>query len=225
MHRPPLFEHQLTKDGSSTIRNTQLDTTYHSEHGALQESLHIYIRHGLHACQKSPIHILEIGFGTGLNTILTALETNTPIFYESLETHPLPLSVVQTLNYASVYPKFDTALFETLHTCNWNTPYTLTPTFHFTKRLMSVQTFPPTPLYDIIYFDAFGPTSQPELWEEPVLQNMYNCLNKNGILVTFCAKGSVKRTLKKIGFVVESLNGPPGKREITRARKCTNFTN
>lgn len=214
------FELNITQDGSSTIRNTQLNVTYHSKFGALQESQHIFIKQGLYYSKASPLHILEIGFGTGLNALLTATQdTSRTIFYTTLETNPLPEAIINQLNFEKTYPQFDQALFETFHRSEWNKGAFVTPQFHFTKIQIEAQSFQSNSLFDVIYFDAFDPETQPELWDISLFKKMHSLLNPNGILVTYCAKGIVKRALTSAGFLVEALPGPPGKREMTRAHK------
>jgi tRNA U34 5-methylaminomethyl-2-thiouridine-forming methyltransferase MnmC len=213
---------RITADGSHTLYLEDLDETYHSKHGAIQEAMHVFIDAGLKSCNKSNLNILEIGFGTGLNTFLTLQEsTNTIINYTSLEAYPLKDTILSQLNYTKELNLDADGIekFNKLHKVEWGTYQEITPTFNLDKEKVELVNYKTTEKFDIIYFDAFGPNVQPEMWEKAIFENMYNVLNENGILVTYCAKGSVKRALKEVGFEVEPLPGPPGKREMTRARK------
>ena len=169
-----------------------------------------------------PISILEIGFGTGLNAWLTALEcvkNNIQCHYHSLETFPLSVDITDQLNYAQHATDSEKELFNQLHAVEWNKTAAISPCFNLTKHHTSLQNFTPSLFFDIIYFDAFAPEKQPELWSEELFQKLYNCLNPNGIIVTYSSKGEVKRTWKKIGFEVERLPGPPFKRHMLRGKK------
>jgi tRNA U34 5-methylaminomethyl-2-thiouridine-forming methyltransferase MnmC len=214
-----------TNDGSHTLYVKELDEYYHSIHGAIQESLHVFIQSGLFFIQKKEITIFEMGFGTGLNAFLTYLEgkkNNLMIDYYSIEAFPLSLEDAAQLNYAEQLNATDeSAIFNTMHSIPWNVKTEIAKGFNMMKIQSSIEQFPTAslPLCDLIYFDAFAPSAQPQLWEEPVLKKMHQLLKENGVLVTYCAKGVFKRTLKSIGFSVEALPGPIGKREITRARK------
>jgi tRNA U34 5-methylaminomethyl-2-thiouridine-forming methyltransferase MnmC len=209
----------ITEDGSHSIYNPELKEHYHSTHGALQESRHVFIQAGLlEVCKKKKeIQILEIGFGTGLNCLLTCVEgikEGLTIGYTSLEPYPLSDALIRSLNYPDTLGHAD--LFRLMHsTSHGNIPITDRFLLHrITENLLS---FLPPIKYDLIYFDAFAPDVQPELWSEAVFQKMFDCLVPGGVLVTYCAKGQVKRNMKKAGFLIERLPGPPGKREMTRA--------
>ena len=213
-----------TEDGSHSLYLPNLNETYHSTHGAIQESNHVYIETGLKTYlashpDKQNIHILEYGFGTGLNALLTAqvLAGDTTIHYHSLELYPLKNELFNLLNYGKLLE--DEMLFEQLHTCSWGHYHNLTDHFKLRKTQIDFRDFHPNQMYDIIYFDAFDPAKQPELWTKSILKRCYQSLNKHGVMVTYSAKGQLKRDLKSIGFIVESLPGPPGKFEITRAVK------
>jgi tRNA U34 5-methylaminomethyl-2-thiouridine-forming methyltransferase MnmC len=215
-----------TGDGSHSLLNTALNETYHSVHGAIQESRHVFILHGLQAAEQAhpsqPISILEIGFGTGLNTLLTwmrAKENNTPIIYETWEKYPLPESILLQLNYATELE--DTKSFDTIHRAPWNVVTMVAPGFSLLKKQGDVLVDPIEGSYELIYFDAFAPSKQPELWTKDVLKKVTERLLLNGILVTYCAKGQVKRDLASLGLQVESPPGPPGKKEMTRASRRT----
>lgn len=214
----------LTADGSHSIRLDELDENYHSVHGAIQESIHVFIKSGFHFFEnKKQLSVLEIGFGTGLNALLTAMEAErvgVKVNYSSLEKFPLQKEIVQQLNYPSQLKDTSASfLFQKIHEVNWNEYAFITETFRLKKQECDIYNFLPDEKFDLIYFDAFGPRVQPEMWTSDVFNKIYDSLLNNGILVTYCAKGEVKRTLKAAGFKVETLQGPPGKREMIRAQK------
>lgn len=212
-----------TNDGSHSLLNEQLNETYHSRHGAVQESLYVFIKHGLDfvSQSKKEIKILEIGFGTGLNALLTAQSAkanNLNVHYTSLEAFPVEENIWSKLNY--VDSPEATTLFEKLHRAKWNEEELITPNFKLTKletTLQSVQLKPTH--FDLIYFDAFAPNKQPEMWEQPILKKISDAMNAGGVFVTYCAKGQLKRDLQQVGLTVETLSGPPGKREMVRGVK------
>ena len=213
-----------TEDGSHSLYLSELDETYHSSHGAIQESTHVFIKAGLdyvllnHQNLKR-IKVLEFGFGTGLNALLTAQrasETRT-IQYETLEKYPLPIEISKSLNYADILE--DTALFEKIHSVDWEKEIKIMTSFSIRKVKVDFRKFDTNERYHLIFFDAFAPSKQPELWGKTVFKKCYEFLCSGGVLVTYSAKGQFKRDLKAIGFEVESLPGPPGKFEITRAFK------
>ncbi len=212
-----------TADGSHSLYLKELDEHYHSVHGAIQEGIHVFIKAGLQASNKENVSILEIGLGTGLNALLTLMEvqhSNKQIHYTAIEAFPLEEQLINQLNYVQVLKAEElTEQFKRIHTSAWGEEQRLNNKFTLLKVQGQLQTtvFPAT--YDLIYFDAFGPRVQPEMWTEEIFSKMFDVLNAGGMLVTYCAKGEVKRTLKKVGFVVETLPGPPGKREMLRARK------
>ncbi len=211
-----------TEDGSHSLLNETLDETYHSRHGAKQESNYVFIDKGLNffVDQNSAkaVSILEIGFGTGLNALLTAKKSSADqiaINYTTIETDPLPPEIWKTLNYS-----LNDFLFEDIHEANWNEWVSLTPTFKLFKNQISLQQVVfNDEEFDVIYFDAFAPNKQPEMWTYEMLEKVYRALKLNGVFVTYCAKGQLKRDLKTLGMSVESLPGPPGKREMVRAIK------
>jgi tRNA U34 5-methylaminomethyl-2-thiouridine-forming methyltransferase MnmC len=214
----------LTDDGSHSLMSETFGDSYHSKFGAIQESQHVFIEAALNyltAKGKTDVTILEIGFGTGLNALMTFREAerqNLKIHYLTIEKYPLSMEQAETLNYAeqlSVEP----SVFKTLHSCNWGESVQLGAHFTFEKRESDCQTIDVEDFADIIYFDAFAPQIQPELWETPILQRLFTALKTGGVLTTYCAKGAVKRALKEVGFQLESLPGPVGKREMTRALK------
>lgn len=226
-HKQPVsLEIFTTKDGSNTIRNLVTGDTYHSVHGARQESMHVFIEHGLrHTFNSKPgdIRVLEIGFGTGLNALLTLHESHLSgrnIVYHTLEKYPVPEHLVNELNYVKD-PDLECYkhTFRQLHQQEWNIESEIHAGFTFTKFLTDFNEFHTQDKYDIIYHDAFAPDSHQEAWSEDFLQKCHTWLVQGGNLITYCAKGSFKRSLKNSGFSVEALIGPPGKREITRAVK------
>lgn len=215
----------LTEDGSHTLLNTKLQEQYHSKHGAIQESLHVFIRMGLDIIiqQKNVISILEIGFGTGLNAYLTLLEgahNNVAITYTTIETFPIDTKVALELNYPQqVLNKTHDKLFEQLHEEKWNELIAITDQFKLLKLNTTLEKFESNQLYDLIYFDAFSPKTQPEMWTVEQFSKLFHYMNNGALLVTYCAKGEVKRALKSAGFKVIGMPGPPGKREMTVAIK------
>ncbi len=211
----------ITRDGSHSLYVPKLDEHYHSVHGAIEESMHIFIQNGLHALQQSAIKILEAGFGTGLNMLLTFLESQKSgqsVYYETIEKYPVPHHIIQQLNYPEKLTT-DRQVFEQMHRAEWNKLITLDGHFKFKKILGDIKDCPMESGVDIIYFDAFAPDVQPDLWVQPVFDRLYEQINWGGILVTYSAKGIVKRRLQSSGFHVEKLPGPPGKREMIRGKK------
>jgi len=214
-----------TQDGSHSVFSPIFGVSYHSKYGAIQESQHVFIAAGLleKATTQKEVSILEIGFGTGLNALMTLLEAerrHLTIHYTGVENYPLSLEEASTLNYPEILAATShRGVFEEMHRIPWGEPKALSPSFHFTKLKQKFEDLSLKDTFDVIYFDAFAPSAQPELWETEVLGIMYDALKADGILVTYCAKGSVKRALKSLGFTIEALKGPPGKREMTRAKK------
>ena len=221
-----MAELKITADGSHTIYLPELDETYHSVHGAIQEAIHVFIQAGLrHFSERKNLEILEIGLGTGLNAFLTLRESDNlgiEIKYTAIEAFPLPKEMINELNYTKELKvsEEECELFELIHSSNWSEDIALPHNFKLLKIQSKIQEFTSSDKFDLIYFDAFGPRVQPEMWGKDVFTKMHDLLNSDGVLVTYCAKGSVKRTLKEVGFKVESLTGPPKKREMTRAIKC-----
>lgn len=215
----------ITEDGSSSIFIAELDEHYHSIHGAIQESNHVFIQAGLfHKLNKqNEISILEIGFGTGLNALLTCIESEKyqqRINYTAIEKFPLQENIYQQLNYCSLLEDVNcSSVFNKIQSCDWEIENQISTTFNLIKLQQNIEDIKFENQFDIIYFDAFAPSAQPELWTNQVFNSMFQSLKNNGILVTYCAKGIVKRTLKSVGFKIESLPGPIGKREMTRAIK------
>ena len=210
-----------TEDGSSSIINKNLNECYHSTSGAINESKHIFIENGLLACKKKVLNTLEVGFGTGLNALLTQIicdKNKTINNYHSIENLPILSKDYLALNYCKQLNIKDDN-FMKMHNSSWGEKITISKYFSLLKINIDLQTFNPTTKYDLIYFDAFSPNKQPELWTYNIFKKLYKNLNNNGILITYCAKGAFKRTLKEIGFEVSSIDGPIGKREITQAKK------
>ena len=213
-----------TTDGSYTLYVPDFDETYHSTNGALQESLHVFIQEGLQfRSELKEVSILEVGFGTGLNALTTLVEvesSNRKVKYTSLEAFPLEWEVVDKLNYMDlVEVKKYTIPFKLMHTCDWEAFSAITPSFSLRKQKIKLQEVSFENEFDVIYFDAFAPQVQPDLWTKEIFASMYKALKPNGVLVTYCAKGIVKRALKSVGFNLQSIPGPPGKREMSRGVK------
>jgi len=211
-------------DGSHTVFSNKYNAHYHSIYGALDESIHVFIVAGLYHLQrqnKKSISILEMGFGTGLNAFMTWLEsekTKHQIQYTAIEAFPISLEEAADLNYAPSLQQ-DASKFLKLHNSPWEESIALSNNFSFIKNKIKFEELDFQSQFDIIYFDAFAPNAQPELWETNILQKMYDALKPEGILVTYSAKGSVRRAMQSVGFTVERLPGPPGKREMLRATK------
>lgn len=212
-----------TADGSKTIFVEALDEHYHSIHGALAESRHVFIQSGLNSFESQDVSILEIGFGTGLNAI-TTLERNEVlkknIRYTGVEAYPVDTSDFSQLKYSKLdLDKVVLPYLEKIHETPWEVFQEINPNFQLKKEDKKFQDIEALEEFDLIYFDAFAPSAQPELWTEAIFEKMFTALKPNGLLVTYCAKGQVKRNMKAVGFTVERLPGPPGKREMTRATK------
>lgn len=213
----------ITSDGSTTIHLPDWNEQYHSKHGAIQEAYHVFIKSGLDQLESDEISILEIGFGTGLNAFITFLESqnrNLKIDYVGVEAYPVSADEVEKLNYISELKAEAFAdAFEKMHDTQWEGKHQISEGFQLTKRKQFFEDIQDQNAYDLIYFDAFGARNQPELWTEPIFQKMYEALREGGILTTYAAKGSVRRAMLAVGFEVERLPGPPGKREMLRAKK------
>ena len=214
---------EVTADGSNTLYIPEMDEHYHSIKGAETESRHIFLEMGFNQCKQDTIKVLEIGFGTGLNaylTLRTAEEKQKKVNYYSIELYPLSWETVKALNYS------EEADFRALHICEWNKQVAIKEKFHlykwevdFTKEDFVIGLKEKGP-FDLIYFDAFAPEKQPEMWNDQLFKLLYVNMNKGGVLTTYCTKGMVRRMLQSVGFIVERLPGPPeGKREILRATK------
>ena len=211
-----------TSDGSDTLYVPEIDEHYHSVHGAVQESKFIFINNGLNYIKAGSVRIFEAGFGTGLNALLSAevsARDNREIFYTSIEKYPLPENIINSLNYKDFVSEKSKKIFNSIHSCRWNRPVKLSRNFTLLKIEGDLLTYNIEGKYDLIYFDAFGPDKQPELWTKEVFMRIADIAYPNGILVTYSVKGEVKRALKENGFKVTILTGPPGKRHILRAVK------
>ena len=212
-----------TLDGSTTIHLPEWNESYHSKHGAIQEAKHVFIKNGLSLFENEPVSILEIGFGTGLNafiTFLEAMQSEQKIEYVGIEAYPVDTDEVLAMNYVKELEADQFSnVFQQMHEHDWNQKFELSSDFTLTKRKQFFNEIEDQNDFDLIYFDAFGYRVQPELWSTEIFQKMYNSLKPNGILVTYAARGVVKRSMISVGFEVEKLAGPPGKREMFRARK------
>ena len=220
-------EIRQTEDGSSTLYVPELDETYHSIHGAIQESRHVFIEAGLKkllleaSSSKKSIKVFEVGFGTGLNALLSLIEINDrdiSLEYQSIELYPLQDIVVNQLNYSNALED-NKNYFNQLHESPWGIKVDITKKFKLHKINQSFLEFNTSDKFDLIFFDAFGPSKQSDLWAKDVLNKCYQMLHTSGVLVTYSAKGQLKRDLKDLGFIVEALPGPPGKAQMTRAIK------
>lgn len=216
---------QKTKDGSHTLVSKEFGELYHSSNGSIQEAEHIFMKNGLHNLEKEEISVFEMGFGSGLNAILAyyfAKENNKTINYTTIEAFPVSIETIEQLNYNDFLEKenFDKNFLK-LHKTDWNKIVSISDFFSIEKLHQKIEYLDVSKLekQDIVFYDAFAPNAQANLWEETVLQKMYDLLKPNGFLITYCAKGIFKRTLKSIGFEVVALPGPIGKREITMAKK------
>lgn len=215
------LEIQETQDGSNTLYLPDMDEHYHSVKGALTESRHIFIDMGLRHCMVQNPKVLEIGFGTGLNAFLTLLEaedTQRYISYTTLELYPLDMNMIHQLGYPSEIDEQLASWYYALHAADWNRTITVTPHFQLLKQQVDYTVHSFSDVYDVIYFDAFAPEKQPEMWSQELFDRLYAHTAPGGILTTYCAKGVVRRMLQSAGYQVERLPGPPGgKREILRA--------
>jgi len=212
----------ITSDGSHTIYVPELDEHYHSVHGAVQESIFIFINNGFEFCKANPVSILEIGFGTGLNALLTAIRSASgkrEVNYTSVEKYPVDSKIISSLNHYEFAGENGREIFNLIHSSPWNISVNISNNFKLKKIESDFTKEQLTGRYDLIYFDAFGPDKQPEMWTTKMFTGISDVTNKNGIFVTYSAKGDVKRNLKTCGFDVTLLPGPPGKRQMIRAVK------
>ena len=216
---------EITEDGSHTLFVPERNEHYHSTHGAIQESMHVYIDAGLRHCVKSEVKVLEIGFGTGLNAFLTLLEAeknSRKIDFTSLELYPVSITDAEKLNYAELIDPTRKEVFNELHKTGWGKWNQVALYFSLLKMRLDFSNpsnFHPENKFDVVFFDAFAPEKQPEMWTQAIFDKIYSVSSNNAILTTYCAKGSVRRMLQAAGFLVERLPGPPGKREMLRAVK------
>ncbi|GAB1403078.1 tRNA (5-methylaminomethyl-2-thiouridine)(34)-methyltransferase MnmD [Lentimicrobium sp.] len=215
----------ITDDGSHTLMFPELQESYHSVHGAIQESEHVFIKNGLRETiiQKNNIHLLEVGFGSGLNALLTlreARDADVAVHYTALEPYPLPFELVAQLNYVQLVSNDLFHEFNQMHSLNNVSPVMLNLKFEFEKLRLRLQEFKSEEnSFDLIYYDAFSPEKAPEMWDTSIFRQIYRILKPGGILVTYCAKGIVRRAMQQSGLKVERLDGPPGKRHVLRAVK------
>ncbi len=218
----------LTNDGSHTLKVEELNETYHSRHGAIQESRHVFIKNGfrfmLGKNPRKPVRIFELGLGTGLNALLTAIESrklSVPVEYTCVEPYPVPEAIIGQLNFSEII-NLPTVKdhFMQIHSVSWDQMNRIHPFFRFRKIETTIEKFNTSAGYfHLAYYDAFAPNKQPEVWQRDVFQKVYRFLSNESALVTYCAQGQVKRDLKAAGFIVQSLQGPPGKKEMTRGLK------
>jgi len=210
-----------TRDGSHTLFSPNLDEHYHSMNGSIAESMHVFINAGFLHASLTGIKLLEIGFGTGLNALLTcqaAKRNKMKTEYHSIDNSPLPDAIIQQLNYPDLIAGSH-EIFERIHNATWDKTVTIDNHFILKKINHDLLSYELWDTYDVVYFDAFGPDKQPEMWTNQVLAKIYQHMNPNGIFTTYSAKGEMKRRLRDVGFFTETLSGPPGKREMTRALK------
>jgi tRNA U34 5-methylaminomethyl-2-thiouridine-forming methyltransferase MnmC len=220
---PSDFSISLTRDGSYTLYSHALDERYHSVHGAVQESFHVFIRMGLEALAGGPVRVLEVGLGTGLNMLLTWVEADLNermVSYTALEPYPVPTAALEAMDHARALdlPERSKPFLE-LMAFSEGAVAAPSSHFRFQRSAMKVQELEGTEAFDLIYFDAFGPANQPEMWTLGVFQRMFRALAPGGMLVTYCAKGVVRRTMQAAGFTVDRVPGPLGKKEMLRATK------
>lgn len=225
----------VTQDGSPSLWHPNIDETYHSRHGAVQESMHVFVEKGLNYIlkeQKSEISIFEMGFGTGLNALLTILackNLDINVKYFSLEKYPLAMDEVKAIDFSTAIAKHFDGLFSTqeieevykqIHDLEWGISNTLNENFELIKVIEDIKSIDLDKYsFDLVYYDAFAPRVQPNLWSKDIFEKLYHQMNNNSALVTYCAKGEVRRNMQEVGFVCERLQGPPGKREMLRANK------
>ena len=220
-----------TKDGSTTFYLPELNETYHSKNGAIQEAYHVFIKNGfslfeghelLRTGEAKPISILEIGFGTGLNAFITSLESqnnNQTVDYVGVEAYPITQEEALTMNYANQIDASKTEVFQKIHQIDWEIKTQLNTTFQLTKRKQLFQDIVDIEVFDLIYFDAFGYDVQPELWSDKIFEKMFIALKSGGVLVTYACRSVIKNSMISAGFKIEKLPGAPGKREMLRASK------
>ncbi|MCK5136383.1 MAG: tRNA (5-methylaminomethyl-2-thiouridine)(34)-methyltransferase MnmD [Bacteroidales bacterium] len=215
-------ELRLTEDGSHTVYVTGLDESYHSIHGALQESMHVFINQGFHTISRSPMHILEIGLGTGLNMMLTLIESEKiriEVYYHAVEKYPLEPAEFGQLNFERIIDGIPSGSLLKMHEAPWGKQFNLTESFSIYKEQSDIRSMDPMGRFDLVYYDAFAPDKQPQLWTPNIFSKLYELINPGGILVSYTAKGSVRRDLVSCGFKVERVPGPPGKWEMIRATR------
>lgn len=211
-----------TEDGSHTIWVPELDEHYHSIHGAVQESEHIFIKAGYEECTSDPLYVFEAGFGTGLNALLTAVRSirdNREVFYTSIEKYPVSNDLIRSLNHYEYAGNDGEKIYALIHSSPWGEMNGIWGKFHLLKAVADIADFIPAFPVDLVYFDAFGPEKQPTLWTKEIFERIASAMKPGGILVTYSVKGEVKRNLRSAGFKVKRIPGPPGKRQIISAKK------
>lgn len=216
-----------TADGFGTLAIDEMAVTYHSRHGAVWESTHVFINAGLdYYHHQHPEHdtikVFEMGLGTGLNVLLSceyAHTYNVGLEYTSLEKYPLGVSDLQGLSYATLMNGDGSRLLNEIHSYEWGSYHQLTDIVSFCKIESGLESYNSDVLYDLVYYDAFAPRAQPELWTVETFKKVLAIMNKKGVMVTYCSKGDVRRAIIDAGFSIEKLQGPPGKREMLRATK------
>lgn len=212
-----------TKDGSTTIFFPDINETYHSKFGAIQEAYHVFIKMGFETQTQESLSILEVGFGTGLNAFITFLEakkTNKIINYVGVDAYPVSLNEISKMNFVTHLDAIsDENVFNSMHNSIWNEKIVLSKNFVLTKRQQFFQEINDINSFDLIYFDAFGYRIEPELWSIEIFKKMYDALKPQGVLVTYACRSSIKNDMIALGFEVEKLPGAPGKREMLRATK------
>jgi tRNA U34 5-methylaminomethyl-2-thiouridine-forming methyltransferase MnmC len=217
----------ITKDGSHTVSIPEMNVTYHSHHGAIQESLHVFINAGLKYVvdmEKLPvIQIFEMGFGTGLNALLTMIEAENlqkPVRYTAIELYPMQENEIKCLNYCGQLKRTDLESgFQRLHSCEWENDVIITPLFTFNKIKVSLFDYTTYQRFNLVYYDSFAPSAQPEHWTAEVFDKLFSILLPGGTLVTYCSKSVVRKAMQAAGFVVTKIQGPRGKREMVRANR------
>ena len=208
-----------TEDGSSSLFHEALNETYHSTKGAYSESMYVFIQNGLAYLKITPLSVLEVGFGTGLNAFLTlkyAQDEGVTVNYQTLEPYPISKEIYGSLSYKMT--EAENKIFKELHTDSWEEKHDY-EFFSFTKNKIRLEDFNTVNNFDIIYYDAFAPSKQPDVWDIDNLKKCYSLLKTEGILVTYCSQGQFKRNLAEVGFQVEVLPGALGKKEMVRAHK------
>jgi tRNA U34 5-methylaminomethyl-2-thiouridine-forming methyltransferase MnmC len=213
----------ITHDGSKTIHIPDLNENYHSGHGALQEAVHVFIENGLKSLESEHVSVFEMGFGTGLNAYLAMIfadESHKMIHYTGVEAFPLQTELISQLDYPELVNRKLESAFLKMHELEWGSAHQITRHFCFTKLHQKIEDFTPgKEAFDLVFYDAFGPRAQEEMWKTDILHKMWYLLKSGGVLVTYCARGQFRRDLISLGFEVDRLPGPPGKREMIRAVK------
>lgn len=215
----------ITTDGSHSISIPEMGVTYHSSHGAIQESMHVFVESGMRYINQEnkpgTLSIFEMGFGTGLNALLALAEAEKnqqPVYYETLELYPLERSKYELLNYCEQLQRPDLIpLFSLLHSCEWNVIIKVTPWFSFKKINSSLLNHSTIQLFNLVFFDAFAPEKQPELWTTAIFKKLHDHMLTDGVLTTYCSKSIVRKSMAEAGFTIEKIPGPPHKREMVRA--------